>query len=98
MIDAFELTIPIDETHFGVVVDDYRLEFDFNSYANKWFLSIWEDDLAICGSIMIVPNIDLIPYFPYAEIVAITKDSIIDRDTFYNAKMIYIPVEIEDEI
>lgn len=94
-IDALEISIT-EESHQSVMVDEYRFDFIYNALIDRWFVTVYENESLVFGSIKIVPNKNLFDFMNIGELIVFYAGEITRNALFY-AKLIYIP-KVEDEV
>ena len=94
IVDGFELTILGEQSHQSVLVDEYKIDFLYNSLIDRWFVSFYFKDELLVGGVKIIPNQNLVSNFDLGfEFVVLYDKYNIGIDDLVEAKVIFIPLE-----
>lgn len=93
-VNALELSI-VEESHQSVIVDKYRFDFIYNKLVDRWFLSVFENETLVYGSMKIVPNVNLLKLLEIGELIAFYAEEI-KRDDLVKARLVYIAKDTDE--
>jgi hypothetical protein len=93
-VNALELSIT-EESHQSVVVDKYRFDFIYNKLVDCWFLSVFENEELVYGSIKIISYINILDLLKIGTLIAFF-DGDIKRDDLIKARLVYIAKDADE--
>ena len=94
-VEALELSIR-EESHQSVMVAGYRFDFSYNTLVDRWFLSVFQNDVLLYGSLKLVPHKNILNFLDVGELILFC-DGEITREALSKARIVYIP-KAKDEI